>query len=61
MSLEEAVQAVKNTGGVALKGAIQSGYSSHTGELQSLNMRLKKALDLFASVVHIKVNFKAHR
>jgi len=54
-SLEQAIKSVRSTGGVALKGAIQAGYSSHTGELQSLNMKLKRELDLFASVVHIKV------
>ena len=27
---------------------------SHTGELQSLNMKLRRALDLYANVVHVK-------
>uniref|UniRef100_A0A915HIH8 Isopropylmalate dehydrogenase-like domain-containing protein n=1 Tax=Romanomermis culicivorax TaxID=13658 RepID=A0A915HIH8_ROMCU len=53
-SLPDVVARIKSTGGIALKGAIQTGYSSHTGELQSLNMRLKRQLDLFASVVQIK-------
>lgn len=57
-TIEQVVDAVKLTGGVALKGAIQAGYSSHTGELQSLNMKLRRQLDLFANVVHIKVTFK---
>lgn len=29
-------------------------FYSHTGELQTLNMKLRNALDLYANVVHVK-------
>ncbi|XP_076317140.1 isocitrate dehydrogenase [NAD] subunit beta, mitochondrial [Tachypleus tridentatus] len=39
---------------VALKGILQSPFSSHTGELQTLNMKIRRMLDLYANVVHIR-------
>uniref|UniRef100_A0A0K0DNB2 Isocitrate dehydrogenase [NAD] subunit, mitochondrial n=1 Tax=Angiostrongylus cantonensis TaxID=6313 RepID=A0A0K0DNB2_ANGCA len=54
-SIENAVKSISRNNNVALKGAIQESAVLHTeGELSGLNMRLRKALDLFANVVHIK-------
>lgn len=39
---------------VALKGVLQTPHTSHHGELESLNMKMRKSLDLFANVCHIK-------
>ncbi|XP_013786941.1 isocitrate dehydrogenase [NAD] subunit beta, mitochondrial-like, partial [Limulus polyphemus] len=39
---------------VALKGILQSPFSSHSGELQTLNMKIRRMLDLYANVVHIR-------
>nr|XP_023018812.1 isocitrate dehydrogenase [NAD] subunit beta, mitochondrial [Leptinotarsa decemlineata] len=39
---------------VCLKGILTSPDYSHTGELQTLNMKLRTALDLYANVVHVK-------
>ncbi|KIH69437.1 putative isocitrate dehydrogenase, NAD-dependent [Ancylostoma duodenale] len=49
---------VKNTGiPLDFEGAIQESAVLHTeGELSGLNMRLRRALDLFANVVHIKAS-----
>lgn len=40
--------------GVCLKGVLTTPDYSRTGELQTLNMKLRKALDLYANVVHVK-------
>lgn len=41
--------------GIALKGVLSTPYSNpFGGDLQSLNMTLRQALDLFANVVHVK-------
>ncbi|CAJ0584009.1 unnamed protein product, partial [Mesorhabditis spiculigera] len=54
-SLESAVEAIRRNNNVALKGAIQEATMLHTeGDIQGLNMRLRKKLDLFANVCHIK-------
>ncbi|RCN34099.1 hypothetical protein ANCCAN_20049, partial [Ancylostoma caninum] len=54
-SIENAVKSIARNNNVALKGAIQESAVLHTeGELSGLNMRLRRALDLFANVVHIK-------
>ncbi|CAH1985872.1 unnamed protein product [Acanthoscelides obtectus] len=39
---------------VCLKGILASPDYSNTGELQTLNMKLRNALDLYANVVHVK-------
>ncbi|KAK4336721.1 hypothetical protein RND71_043565 [Anisodus tanguticus] len=40
---------------IALKGILSTPTSgASTGELQSLNMKIRKKLDLFANVVHVK-------
>ncbi|KAK9501502.1 hypothetical protein O3M35_012214 [Rhynocoris fuscipes] len=40
--------------GICLKGALATPDYSHTGELQTLNMKLRRTLDLYANVVHVK-------
>ncbi|XP_059476795.1 isocitrate dehydrogenase [NAD] subunit beta, mitochondrial-like isoform X1 [Neocloeon triangulifer] len=40
--------------GIALKGILTTPDYSRTGELQTLNMKLRKKLDLYAHVVHVK-------
>ena len=37
-----------------MKGALSTPDYSRTGELQSLNMKLRRQLDLYANVVHVK-------
>ena len=39
---------------VCLKGILATPDYSHTGELQTLNMKLRNKLDLYANVVHVK-------
>ena len=39
---------------VLLQGILASPDYSHTGELQTLNMKLRNYLDLYANVVHVK-------
>lgn len=39
---------------VCLKGILATPDYSHTGELQTLNMKLRNELDLYANVVHVK-------
>lgn len=50
--LEEVVASIRNNG-IALKGTLQSPFSSHSGELRTLNMVMRRELDFFANVVHI--------
>jgi len=52
--IDEVVRSIQANGGVALKGVIQSAFSNPSGELRSLNTKLRRRLDLFANVVHIK-------
>ncbi|CAH1404337.1 unnamed protein product [Nezara viridula] len=40
--------------GICLKGALATPDYSRTGELQTLNMKLRRSLDLYANVVHVK-------
>ncbi|XP_063237308.1 isocitrate dehydrogenase [NAD] subunit beta, mitochondrial [Bacillus rossius redtenbacheri] len=39
---------------ICLKGILATPDYSHTGELQTLNMKLRNELDLYANVVHVK-------
>ncbi|XP_076658527.1 isocitrate dehydrogenase [NAD] subunit beta, mitochondrial isoform X2 [Halictus rubicundus] len=39
---------------VCLKGILATPDHSMTGELQTLNMKLRKSLDLYSNVVHVK-------
>lgn len=51
--LEQAINSIhKNK--IALKGILSTPFSSLSGELQSLNMKIRRQLDLFANVVHVK-------
>lgn len=44
-----------NKNGIALKGILSTPYTAGTAhDLQSLNMRLRKLLDTFANVVHVR-------
>jgi isocitrate dehydrogenase (NAD+) len=51
--LETAMASVKKNG-ICLKGILDTPIQSHDGELQTWNMKIRKDLDLFANVVHIK-------
>ncbi|GMT32836.1 hypothetical protein PFISCL1PPCAC_24133, partial [Pristionchus fissidentatus] len=54
-SIESAIEAIARNNGVALKGAIEeSAVRQAHGDVQGLNMQLRRQLDLFANVVHIK-------
>ncbi|XP_014251508.1 isocitrate dehydrogenase [NAD] subunit beta, mitochondrial-like [Cimex lectularius] len=50
----EDVAASINRNGICLKGILATPDYSLTGELQSLNMKLRRNLDLYANVVHVK-------
>lgn len=50
----EAVAESIQRNGVCLKGILSTPFSATSGELQSLNMRLRKILDMFANVVHVR-------
>lgn len=39
---------------ICLKGILATPDYSRTGELQTLNMKLRTNLDLFANVVHVR-------
>lgn len=51
--LDTVVESISRNG-IALKGILSTPFSTFSGELQSLNMLLRKKLDLFANVVHVK-------
>ena len=51
--VDQAIDSIQNNR-VALKGILSTPFSSTSGELQSLNMKIRKKLDLFANVVHVK-------
>ncbi|KAK6618670.1 Isocitrate dehydrogenase [NAD] subunit beta, mitochondrial [Polyplax serrata] len=51
--LEDVTNSVYRNG-ICLKGILATPDHSHTGELESLNMKLRRSLDLYANVVHIK-------
>lgn len=54
--LDHVIDRIRANNGVCIKGVIQSVYLTKAGgELGSLNMRLRRELDLFANIVHIKV------
>ncbi|XP_046382804.1 isocitrate dehydrogenase [NAD] subunit beta, mitochondrial [Ischnura elegans] len=52
-SVEEVVKSISKNG-ICLKGILASPDYSNTGELQTLNMKLRNALDIYANVVHVK-------
>lgn len=51
--LETVVNSIKENG-IALKGILSSPALSVSGDLETLNMKIRKQLDLFANVVHIR-------
>ncbi|KDR17889.1 isocitrate dehydrogenase [NAD] subunit beta, mitochondrial isoform X3 [Zootermopsis nevadensis] len=51
--LEDVAKSIA-TNRICLKGILATPDYSHTGELASLNMKLRNALDLYANVVHVK-------
>ncbi|CAH0382504.1 unnamed protein product [Bemisia tabaci] len=51
--LEEVEESI-NRNGICLKGVLATPDYSHTGELETLNMKLRRNLDLYANVVHVK-------
>ncbi|CAF4810300.1 isocitrate dehydrogenase [NAD] subunit beta, mitochondrial isoform X1 [Pieris napi] len=51
--LEDVVNSIANNK-ICIKGILATPDFSHTGELQTLNMKLRNALDLYANVVHVK-------
>ncbi|XP_015787653.1 isocitrate dehydrogenase [NAD] subunit beta, mitochondrial [Tetranychus urticae] len=51
--LEQAIDSIRKNK-IALKGILSTPFSSTSGELQSLNMKIRRQLDLFANVVHVK-------
>lgn len=52
-SLEEVSASIRKNK-LCLKGILTTPDFSHTGELQTLNMKLRNELDLFANVVHVR-------
>lgn len=50
--LEDVVRSI-NKNKVCLKGILASPDYSHTGELATMNMKLRNELDLYANVVHV--------
>lgn len=51
--LETVVDSIKQNG-IALKGTLSSPAVNTSGDLQTLNMKIRNKLDLFANVVHIR-------
>lgn len=51
--IEQVADSIQRNG-ICLKGILSSPFSSTSGELQTLNMKLRKLLDTFANVVHIR-------
>ena len=57
VSMDVVAASMKKNNGVALKGVIQRQVLDHYNNEPTLNMQLRKKLDLFANVVHIRVRF----
>lgn len=53
VALEDVADSIARNG-ICLKGSLTTPDYSHTGDLQSLNMKLRRKLDLYANVVHVK-------
>jgi len=51
--LDQVVDSIKKNG-ICLKGVITTPEYGEEGDLQSLNMRMRKSLDLYANVVKVK-------
>ncbi|KAJ1525428.1 hypothetical protein ONE63_010241 [Megalurothrips usitatus] len=52
-TLEQVTNSITKNG-ICLKGVLASPDYSNIGELQTLNMKLRRTLDLYANVVHVK-------
>lgn len=52
-TLEEVITSIRKNR-ICLKGILATPDVSFTGELQTLNMKLRNNLDLFANVVHVR-------
>ncbi|XP_055338812.1 isocitrate dehydrogenase [NAD] subunit beta, mitochondrial-like [Paramacrobiotus metropolitanus] len=52
-SIDDVATSIRKNG-VCLKGALQSGFEGKDGELATLNTKLRRKLDSFASVANIK-------
>uniref|UniRef100_A0AC35TQ61 Isocitrate dehydrogenase [NAD] subunit, mitochondrial n=1 Tax=Rhabditophanes sp. KR3021 TaxID=114890 RepID=A0AC35TQ61_9BILA len=52
--MEDIKAALRRNNNVCLKGVLQERVNREESELVGLNMRMKRELDLFANVVHIK-------
>ncbi|KAL0277694.1 UNVERIFIED_CONTAM: hypothetical protein PYX00_004898 [Menopon gallinae] len=50
--LEDVTNSIQRNG-ICLKGILTTPDHSHTGELETLNMKLRRTLDLYANVVHV--------
>ncbi|KAK0419548.1 hypothetical protein QR680_014204 [Steinernema hermaphroditum] len=54
-TIQDAIESITRNNHVALKGVIQEAiHGPHSSELHGMNMQLRRRLDLFANVVHIK-------
>ncbi|KAK4003092.1 hypothetical protein OUZ56_004874 [Daphnia magna] len=53
VSLEDVAESISHNG-ICLKGSLATPDYSHSGDLQSLSMKLRRKLDLYANVVHVK-------
>uniref|UniRef100_A0AC34F5H8 Isocitrate dehydrogenase [NAD] subunit, mitochondrial n=2 Tax=Panagrolaimus sp. ES5 TaxID=591445 RepID=A0AC34F5H8_9BILA len=53
-SIDEVMKSIQKNNGVALKGVIQEGSLDLVGDQAGINMQLRRKLDLFANVVHIR-------
>jgi hypothetical protein len=53
VSIDEVISSIQKNK-IALKGILSTPFNSQSGELQTLNMKIRRRLDLFANVVHIK-------
>uniref|UniRef100_A0A0N5C7C7 Isocitrate dehydrogenase [NAD] subunit, mitochondrial n=1 Tax=Strongyloides papillosus TaxID=174720 RepID=A0A0N5C7C7_STREA len=52
--LSDVLEALRRNNNVCLKGVIQESVYNRDNELKGLNMKMRRELDLFANVVHIK-------
>lgn len=53
VSLDDMANSISRNG-ICLKGNLATPDYSRSGDLQSLNMKLRRKLDLYANVVHVK-------
>lgn len=52
-NIEDVIASIRKNK-ICLKGILATADYSHTGDLQSLNMKLRTELDLYANVVHVR-------